>query len=117
MKVINWICYDESKNYKENGIGGLGGFFNFQTSGMRWKDYIENFTEDGKIYVEALRQEILNKDLKFTGAEHQSSNDNNVPLFEDNTVATYSMRAWGDLMAAIWSEKENRDYCYMDFYM
>jgi hypothetical protein len=32
-------------------------------------------------------------------------------------VATFSYRGWGDIMAAIWSEEENKDYNYMDFYM
>ena len=117
MKVVNWISYDESENYAYNNIGGLGGFFNFTNKGMRWKDYINNFLEGDKVYVEALRQEILDKNLRFCGNDHQADNFEGVPVFEDNTVATYSYRAWGDLMAAIWSEKEDKDYCYMDFYM
>ena len=40
-----------------------------------------------------------------------------MPLFSDGKVATFSFRGWGDLMAAIWSEAEDKDYGYMDFYM
>lgn len=114
MIVKDWIKYEDAKNFTDNKIGGFGGFFN---DGMRWEDYIETFTDKAKIYVEALRYEIVNKNLKFTGRDHQSSNHENAPLFEDDTTATYSMRAWGDLMAAIWSQQEDKDYCYMDFYM
>lgn len=117
MIVKDWINYDNTQQYQENGIGGLGGFFNFQTSGMRWKDYIETFElERDIIYIEALRYEIVNKNIKEAGSWHQNSGVG-VPLFEDDTIAKYSYRAWGDLMAAIWSEQENRDYCYIDFYI
>jgi hypothetical protein len=40
-----------------------------------------------------------------------------VPVFEDETISTFSYRAWGDLLSAIWSEEENKDYNYMAFYM
>lgn len=112
MKVKEWISYEKAKEYQENEAGGLGGYFNFKQKGMSWEDY--HLKEN--LYTQALKEEILAKNIKITGGEHQNS-ENGVPLFEDNTVATYSYRAWGDLMAAIWSEKENKDYCYMDFYM
>lgn len=113
MRVINWISYEETSEYKENNIGGLGGFFQ---KGMRWKDYIESFIPECSSYIEALRQSIVENNIKICGDEHQYGSEG-VPVFEDNTVATYSYRAWGDLMAAIWSEEENKDYSYMDFYM
>lgn len=116
MKIIDWVDYEDAgENYVDNLIGGLGGFFNWEKKGMRWKDYIEEYPDEkDKIYIEALRKEIVKNNLKFTGHVHQ--NGLGVPLFEDNTVALYSYRAWGDLMAAIWSEEENKDYCYMEFY-
>ena len=40
-----------------------------------------------------------------------------VPLWSNGKVDTYSFRSWGDLMAAVWSTEENKDYGYMDFYM
>ena len=40
------------------------------------------------------------------------------PVFDDGTVGSFSFRAWGDLMAAIWNTEENTNkYSYMDFYM
>lgn len=115
MKVINWIDYtDENlEKYEENNLGGLGGFF---IKGMRWKNYKESFTKDCWDSLENLRKSIIENNIKIKGEEHQNG-ENTVPLFEDNTIATYSYRAWGDLMAAVWSEEENKDYCYMDFYM
>lgn len=113
MKVKKWISYSESTGHEEAPCGGLGGFFD---NGMRWKDYIECWKPISLPYIEALRKSIIERGLKITGADHQRDPDV-VPVFSDNTVATYSYRAWGDLMAAIWSEEENADYCYMDFYM
>lgn len=111
MKVAKWIPYKESENYTES-VGGLGGFFK---NGMRWKDFIESFTNETKPYFEAIRTDVIEKGLRLNGDQHQYS-DSGVPLFEDNTVGKFSYRAWGDLMAAIWSEQEDKDYSYMDFY-
>ena len=114
-KVIAWISYDNSRD-KEEAVGGLGGYFNFHKGGMRWKDYINNWSDKGKSYIEAIRESVLERGSLMTGAEHQGSL-NGVPLFDDGKIGSFSYRAWGDLMAAIWSEAENKDYNYMDFYM
>ena len=79
------------------------------------KDYLQECGEDEIQYVEAIRESVLEKNIRYTGDEHQEEPDG-VPLFEDVTVALFSYRGWGDLMAAIWSEKEDKDYSYMDFY-
>jgi hypothetical protein len=115
MKVVKWIAYKDSAD-KKAAMDWLGGMFN---DGMRWNDYYPP-EEVGKHsveeYVNALRSEIIEKKIRITGEEHQYS-DKGVPVFEDDTVARLSFRAWGDLMAAIWSTEENKDYSYMDFYM
>lgn len=111
MTVIEWIAYDDTEKY-QSSIGGLGGFFQ---DGMRWNDFIERFTEEAQVYFEAVRTDVIAKGIRLTGQQHQYA-DNSVPVFEDNTVGTFSYRAWGDLLAAIWSEYEDKDYCYMDFY-
>ena len=80
----------------------------------RWADYLEPLTDKGKEYAEALRAEILRLKLKKDGNWHQYSGEG-VPIFSDGTVATFSYRAWGDLLAAVWSEEENKDYAYPDF--
>ena len=111
MKVKEWISYNDARNYTDS-IGGMGGFF---SNGMRWSNYIERIADDYKPYYEAVRADVIEKKIRLTGDRHQYG-DAGVPLFEDDTVGTFSYRAWGDLMAAIWSEHENKDYSYMDFY-
>ena len=114
--VIEWIADEDSDGFEEAQCGGLGGWFGFKKSGQRWKDYIEIWKPVAVPYLEAIRKSVVKNKLKLTGEEHQRSGCG-VPLFNDNTVASFSYRGWGDLMAAIWSEEENKDYSYMDFYM
>jgi hypothetical protein len=111
-KVVEWICYDDAKE-EDNTIGSLGGFFK---DGMRWPDYVDQFVDEGKEYAEAIRQDVIDKHIRLTGEGHQSDS-HGVPVFEDGKCALFSWRAWGDLMAGIWSTEENKDYNYMDFYM
>lgn len=119
IKVLAWISYDQANELIEKGIlkdskvGGMGGWFMEEN---RWDDYEAAFSESAQPYLEALRKEIINKNIKYCGNDHQELEDG-VPVFNDNTVAMYSYRGWGDLMAAIWSTEENKDYSYMDFYM
>ncbi len=112
MKVVDWVSDGETNNCVVS-VGGMGGFFR---DGMRWKDYIEDIDEAKRPYLEALRCSIVKLGLRFGGDYHQNADDG-VPLFEDGTVGSFSFRAWGDLMAAVWSDHENQDYCYMDFYI
>jgi hypothetical protein len=112
VSVVDWISEKEA-DIKECSIGGLGGFF---SDGMRWKDYADKLTSEALPYANAIRQSVIEKNIRLTGNDHQYS-DEGVPLFSDGTVGQFSFRAWGDIMAAIWSEKENKDYCYMSFYM
>jgi len=114
--VKKWIHYGTASNFPEAPCGGLGGWFNFNERGQRWKDYKEAFKKITHPYIEAIRKSVIDNHLKITGQEHQYS-DHGVPLFSDGRASTFSYRAWGDIMAAIWSEEENKDYSYMDFYM
>ena len=110
MDVTEWISMDEAED-KPESVGGLGGWF---SEGMRWRDYFEDLRVESKPYIEAIRKEVILKGIRATGEEHQRAY---VPVFSDGTVGRFSWRAWGDLMAAIWSEQDNRDYSYMSFYM
>jgi hypothetical protein len=112
MKVKGWISYDDADELTSS-VGGMGGWFQ---NGLRWKDYIETANFLQVPYFEAIRKEIIAKGIRYTGQEHQYS-DSGVPVFDDGTCGSFSFRAWGDLMAAIWSTEEDKDYCYMDFYM
>lgn len=116
MKVVKMIPYDQAALIVEKHgqtIGGFGGFFD---QGMRWKDYVCLFTGEGIERVEALRRYIIDNKIKQGGDWHQSD-VHGAPLFSDGKAATYSFRAWGDLLAAVWSEKEDKNYSYMSFYM
>ena len=111
---IQFITYNEASDKEEIGIGGMGGFFE---AGMRWEDYIKVFIPDVHDTLNQLRSAIIENNIRCTGDQHQYSNYESVPLFPNGKVATYSYRAWGDLMAAVWSSEENKDYSYMSFYM
>lgn len=112
MKVERWIDYDKSEKF-ETSVGGFGGFF---SDGMRWKDYLEQIDSDKHHYLEAIRESVLLQNLRLTGEQHQYG-PAGVPMFEDGTLGKFSYRGWGDLMAAIWAEAEDKDYHYMQFYM
>lgn len=114
ITVVDWIDGrgDKTDNYLVS-IGGMGGWFE---RGMRWKDYIESIVDGKKAYAEALRDSILQNNIRYTGSDHQNQDDG-VPLFSDGTIGAFSFRAWGDLMAAIWSTEDGMDYSYMDYYM
>lgn len=119
MKVAKWIGEDEMQG-RNVTIGGMGGWFGKNEedwdAGHRWKDYIKNMRPECVQYAEAFRESVLERDIRYTGEEHQDASDG-VPLFEDGTVGFFTYRAWGDLMAAVWSEAEDKNYSYMDFYM
>lgn len=115
LSVERWIGYDEAEALPEAPLGGFGGWFG-RDAPHRWADYLARSGETIAPYAEALRAEVLRLGLKKGGDWHQEDAQG-VPLFSDGTVALFSYRAWGDFMAAVWSEAENRDYQYMDFYM
>ena len=89
-----------------------GGFFQH---GMRWNDYLDAFEESLHPHLEAARRSAVDNRITATGAQHQ--NDGVTPVFSDGRHFAMTMRSWGDFMAAVWSEEEDRDMCYMDFYM
>ncbi len=123
MKVVRWT--DDEEDLPCNVLGGLGGWFGSANdpktdrirwnAGHRWKDYLENLVPEAQPYAEGLRAEVLRLKLKAGGDWHQR--EEGVLVFEDGTCSSFSWRAWGDIMAAIWSEEENIDHSYMDFYM
>lgn len=119
IAVTKWISYDEAETMRAS-IGGMGGWFGIKgrgdlsKAGHRWADYLNSLPDVGRPYAEAIRASVLEHNLRIHGDEHQG--EEGVPLFSDGTVGTFTCRAWGDIMAAIWSEAEDKDYCYMDFY-
>jgi hypothetical protein len=112
ITVVDWIPYDAAEA-KPDHCGGLGGWF---SKGHRWPDYLDKFSQETQPFLEAIRSSVLARELKLTGEDHQNG-ENGVPLFSDGSVGCFSYRAWGDLMAAIWSTALDKDMDYMQFYM
>jgi len=121
VTVVGWTSYDDSR--PDSILGGMGGWFGFNASenktySHRWKDYLDIFVPEAHPRLESLRKAIVDAGVWESGDWHQRANNGEIgcPVFSDGTVGRYSFRAWGDLMAAVWSEYYDRDYCYMDFY-
>ena len=110
MKVIKWIAYNSGN--EENALGGMGGWFNGHMIHKKdeniknhtWNDYISNLPEEAIPYAEALKKDIIEKNIRIKADEHQY------------TISEFSYRAWGDLMAAIYSTEEE-PLTYMEYYM
>ena len=118
MKIEKWISFEEADRMEQDGardIGSMGGWFN---NGHRWKDYIGRYYDNAPVlpHLEALREEILSRKIRRGGDWHQNSEEG-IPLFDDGSVGMFSYRGWGDIMSAVWSEEEDTDYNYMNFYM
>jgi hypothetical protein len=116
MKII-WKPYEMGGEalFNSHNLGGLGGFFNIHVSGQRWIDYISRWPEASHPYLEAIRKDVVERGLRQGGFWHQDESQPGVPHFEDGAFFQASMRGWGDLMAAIWSEEEDHDHCYTHF--
>lgn len=115
IEVTKWISWDEAEK-KKPSVDLSGGW----ADGHNWNDYVTircGVESDNDIpYLSALRKSILENKIKFTGADHQQL-ANGVPLFNDDTVALFTFRGWGDLLAVIWNTEEKTDkYSYMSFY-
>lgn len=109
ITVIRWIGSEEAEKI-ECSAGGVGGWFAY---GHRWSDYEKAFFNKAHSHLRAIRASVLKNEIWQPGDWHQ---DHGIPLFSDGTVAQFTFRAWGDLMAAIWSTELDVHMCYLDFY-
>ena len=66
--------------------------------------------------VQLIGDEVVKNGYAFSGQDHQNA-EAGVPVFSDGTCLRASMRAWGQIMAAIYSSVDEVDLSYMDFYM
>lgn len=111
VRVVRWVSFEEASKLKES-VGGLGGV----RACMTWRQYLGMWLPRVHPYLEAIRTKVLQRKIKRGGNWHQ---DRGCPVFSDGTCASFSMRAWGDLMAAIWNTAEKRGrarrYMYTDF--
>ena len=115
VRVAEWVAYDDVDEYPEAPIGGLGGWFGFKEPNT-WRDYLGAWAPEAHPHIHALRESIVERGVRWGGDWHQNADDG-TPVFSDGSVATFSYRAWGDLLAAIWSDVDGRAYSYMTFYM
>ena len=112
IKVVEWVSWEEAADLPESPIGGMGGW----VSGHKWGDDAAEFTEAASAHAEAFREAIIEGGIREGGDWHQQDAEG-VPKFSDGTVATFSYRGWGDMLALIWGAHDNKPYSYMDFYM
>ena len=113
-EVVAWISYRKAETaHYQVDVGGWGGMM---TAEMRWADYIADIDPGYAAHHEALRAAILARGLRRGGDWHQNAPDG-LAVFDDGAIGTFTFRAWGDLMAAVWSGVDGRGYGYMDFYM
>ena len=113
ITVVAWVSEDDVDCDGDDAITWFGGYF---VPPMRWEDYLDNTGDSQKPYVEAVRKSVVENKIFLCGDEHQNNHDS-IPEFNDGKFLALSMRAWGDLMAAIWAEERDRDYHYLEFYM
>lgn len=130
VKVVEWIAEDEIEDRDgldhENSIGGLGGWFGYVpisqrkkgehglvNNGARWPDYLKATVAQERPRFEAIRKSVIENRIRVGGLDAQEGEY--VPVFSDGTYFLGSMRGWGDLMAAIWSSEDDKDYGYADF--
>ena len=113
VKVKEWITWQEALNKKES-IGGMGGW----VVGQKWDEYLKDLIDPAKPYAEGIREAVLKDRIRWGGDWHQSDQYEGVPLFEDDTIGSFTYRAWGDILAAIWNTEKNwRRFSYNSFYM
>mgnify|MGYP000090023119 CR=1 FL=1 len=111
--TIEWVALSDERLKDENYMGWMGGWVH----GEQWDAYIADFADEARPYLEALKANIVERGLQYTGQQHCEHEDG-TPLFNDGKYISLSWRAWGDLMAAVWNTAENTNkYTYMSFYM
>lgn len=66
--------------------------------------------------LQLIREEIYEHGYIFAGQDHQNS-ATGVPVFSDGTCFRASWRAWGSIMAQMYTDSEGNALSYMDFYM
>lgn len=88
------------------------GWTNFECKYPTKNCYDEKFRE----IMQLIGEEVVKHGYSFSGQDHQNE-PTGVPVFSDGTCLRASMRAWGYIMAAIYSAIEDTEVTYMDYYM
>lgn len=119
LKVTDWIEFGSGR--EEAPIGDSGGCFNSnlvhkkeEPTTMVWQDYLDIHDVEAYPYLNALKKEIESNNLHISADDHQYRKK--VPLFSDGKVGEFTLRSWGDLMAAIYSTKQ-KPISYVEYYL
>jgi hypothetical protein len=104
ITVVKWISYKEAESKERKPIHKDDFFYS--------DDHKEK--KERNQYYNALKESIIKNKIRFSGTWHQND-PHGAPLFSDGTSATWSMRAWGCILAGIWSDIDGVDYDYVDF--
>ena len=88
------------------------GWTNFECEYPTKNAQVEEFRE----IMQLIGDEVVKYGYSFSGQDHQNELTG-VPVFSDGTCLRASMRSWGYIMAAIYSEIEGKEITYMDYYM
>lgn len=115
-EVVVWITLRAAEHgYPVNICEWAGGYGD--TGALTWEEHLR-LLEPAKLapYHDALRRAVLARNLRRGGDWHQNAPDG-IPVFDDGAIATFSYRAWGGLLAAIWRTETGHPFRYLDFYM
>lgn len=127
---MGWTDYDDPVEDCPHlpSMGGWFGFKNEETgpavSGKevshRWADYIDGWDSESRACAEAARAALLERwpeGFPPGGFWHQgqTGDTDTVPLGACGGKITMSMRAWGDFVAAVMSERDDKDHTYVEF--
>lgn len=113
LTVVDWVAYDSTNSSLEAPLPVLGGWFGVKRRNT-WADYEKDLLAEAVPYALAMKEAVVAAGIREGGDWHQ---DEGVPVFSDRRVLRMSYRAWGDLLAAIWSDADGLPYSYMNFYM
>ncbi len=122
IHVVDWISAVQADAMPASFGAMSCGWFGFSDHAElhrhTWADYLDHVCEedaDARERAEALRSSIVERRIWRTGNWHLH-NAHGVPMFSDATVASFTHRSWGDLLAAVWSSQLGQAYNYLDFY-
>lgn len=124
LKVVGWDHWVDEKVSLSNSLGSSWDSYVFfgkippcPKTQVSWEDdVLKHERSDFVSYAEALKKEILEKNIKFSGRDHTNELSKGVPVFSDGSYGMFSARGWATFMAAVWSCEKQEGFCYMAFY-
>lgn len=98
ITVDHWLSFDEAKALNlPAAVHSMGGI----DASLTRAQYLADFYPAAHPYIEAIWRALDDVGV-ISGAAHQEIR---TPVFSDGTTGAFSMRAWGDLVAAWWNDR------------